>query len=331
MKAVCVSALMAFAAIGPAMAADCPSLRLAASVQLQPAADGSAEFVPVMIGGVRKLLVLDTGAEVSVLSPAVVKELNLETYTANGRAYDLTGHYTERGAITSLAIGQLKNDRIRFMVTGDDQPSPFGEGIAGVLGADILGNLDLSIDFGTHKLDLLDPRHCEGKVVYWPERPLAVVPFERIGTAQIIIPVTLDGHELKAYVDTGAWRSTIRQPRAERTFDLVMGSPDAPADGKLNGDENLTTWRHTFKSLTLEGITVSNLELDIIPDRLTQHLAMGAETGTRINTRDAALEPDILLGMNVLKHLHVYIAYKEKRIYITPAAVVAASSAKPAP
>ena len=39
----------------------------------------------------------------------------------------------------------------------------------------------------------------------------------------------------------------------------------------------------------------------------------------QIDTRDEALEPDILLGMNVLKHLHVYIAYKEKKLYITPA------------
>jgi hypothetical protein len=27
----------------------------------------------------------------------------------------------------------------------------------------------------------------------------------------------------------------------------------------------------------------------------------------------------MLIGMNVLRHLHIYVAYKEQKIYITPA------------
>ena len=32
----------------------------------------------------------------------------------------------------------------------------------------------------------------------------------------------------------------------------------------------------------------------------------------------------MLIGMNVLRHLHIYIAYKEQKIYITPAGAPAA-------
>ncbi len=39
----------------------------------------------------------------------------------------------------------------------------------------------------------------------------------------------------------------------------------------------------------------------------------------------------MLLGMNILRHFHIYIAYKENRVYITPASPSAAAPASPAP
>jgi hypothetical protein len=33
---------------------------------------------------------------------------------------------------------------------------------------------------------------------------------------------------------------------------------------------------------------------------------------------DDGLDPDLLVGMDVLKHLHLYIAYQERKLYITP-------------
>lgn len=319
MRAVILAAIAAVAVTMPSSADQCATLTLLTSVQLQPAIDGNAELVPVELGGVPKLMVLDTGAELSLLSTAVVKELGLETRRVNVRSYALTGNYSDRYTTTSLTIGRLKGDRVQFMTMPSDFVSDYGKDVVGLLGADILGHYDVSVDFGTHKLDLLDQNHCEGKVVYWPARPVAVVSFKRIGTAQIVIPVTLDGHEMQAYVDTGSAGSTIRQPRAELSFGIKVGSADTPQIGDLNNDKNVPVWRHVFKSLTLEGVSVSNPEIDVIPDRLSEHLTLGAETGTRFDTRDDELQPDILLGMNVLKHLHVYIAYQEKKLYITPA------------
>jgi predicted aspartyl protease len=308
----------ALAAIVPAFADDCPPLQLYASVQLQRSPDGDAEYVPVTINGKPQLLELDTGAESSILTAEAAKQLGLESHVGNFRIYTVTGDYSDQETTTSLQIGNLKSNGIRFVVAPEGV-LPLDPGVAGLLGADLLGNLDVSIDFGTNKLDLINPNHCKGKVVYWPQRPLAIVPFEQPGTVHIIIPVTLDGHEMEAIVDTGASKSTLRRHRAETTFDLTMGASDTPAVGHVNGNKDVEMWRHTFKTLTLEGVTVANPELDIIPDRMSEHVAMGAETGSHINTRDEGLKPDILLGMNVLKHLHVYIAYKEQTLYITPA------------
>ena len=39
----------------------------------------------------------------------------------------------------------------------------------------------------------------------------------------------------------------------------------------------------------------------------------------------------MLIGMNVLRHFHLYIAYKEERLYITPAGAVSAVAAENSP
>jgi hypothetical protein len=53
-------------------------------------------------------------------------------------------------------------------------------------------------------------------------------------------------------------------------------------------------------------------------------------TGSLIRDSDNNL-PGIILGMNVLSRLHVYIAYKEAKLYITAAAVQPAASPAAAP
>jgi hypothetical protein len=44
--------------------------------------------------------------------------------------------------------------------------------------------------------------------------------------------------------------------------------------------------------------------------------SVGAET--RIRQADSAT-PDLLIGMDVLSNLHIYIAYKERKLYVTAA------------
>jgi hypothetical protein len=77
-------------------------------------------------------------------------------------------------------------------------------------------------------------------------------------------------------------------------------------------------WRHRFKSLSLAGLEVANPEVAIIPDKMSAKLNSWS-TGTQMD-KPTFDKPPMLIGMNVLRHLHVYIAYKEKKLYITPAA-----------
>src|SRR6185369_4337960 len=135
------------------------------------------------------------------------------------------------------------------------------------------------------------------------------------------VPVTLDGKRLMATLDTGAYNTTLSIPFAESLFGLKPGSEDTPRIGTLVGKASAATYRHMFGTLAFGDIEVKNLQVQVIPDLLHQVLvnASTPPTGTRIyDPRKLEADASMLIGMNILRHFHIYIAYKEEKLYITP-------------
>jgi predicted aspartyl protease len=322
-KSILCAAVLALAIAAPSLADDkCPPLVMVASVDLIPSGNERHHNVEVVIAGQKRKLMIDLGSEISVLSQEAAYDLKLSTREAAGRIYFVTGASTNRYTSTDVELGRLKGN-LKFMVAPSLDGFSDDPDVVGLLGSDVLSKFDLSIDYGTKKLDLLDSKHCEGNVLYWPAQAVATVPFKLTHGTKIVIDVVLDGKPMKAILDTGAWNSTLQLDDAVRTFDLHPGDANTPAVGHLNEREDLTVYAHTFKALDLNGLSVSNPKFSLIPDRLSKKLG-GPELGSIIPARDDALDSPVLLGMNVLKHLHIYIAYREKKIYITPAGKPAA-------
>jgi len=317
MKWIYIPAMVTLLA-APALSAECGPLISYGTVPLKHFDGEASDFVPVEIAGVPKLMLLDTGADFTTMTSAVAQELSLSANRSDFQLYDVTGARASSAVIASIKIGTLRGDKIHFMLS--PASTDFRDTrVAGLLGADILRNFDVAIDFGAHTFTLHDQKHCEGQVVYWPERPIAEIPIKLQRGYGILLTVTLDGKEVKAQLDTGASTSTLEKNKAEGAFGLTLGAADTPVVGNLNGTEGLTTWKHQFKSLTLAGIEVANPEIHIIPDKMSEQMSNWS-TGSLLDKQaHETKEPPMLLGMNVLKHLHIYIAYKEKKLYITPA------------
>lgn len=327
MNAHVYAAVLAIAVVMPAIAEDqCPPLKMLTSIDLVPSDSGRREYVPVEIAGVQKWMVLDLGAEISMLSSAAANELKLNPHHGYTKLYGLSGANSDLYSDVDVKMGPMKG-RLMLAVAPYINDIDGNPKVVGLLGADVLSHYDVSIDFGTNKLELLDPKHCEGKVVYWPMSAVAIVPFKSWHMSQIVFDVTLDGKTMKAILDTGASNSTLRLEKAQHDFDIKPGSDDTPVAGHLNERSDLITYRHTFKTLDLEGIAVTNPVFELIPDMISAKLAPDAELGTRIPVKDDSVEAPILLGMNILKHLHIYVAYKEKKLYITPAGTPKEASA----
>lgn len=316
---------------GSALAQDCKPLTIVSSVDLQTDKDRDAIFAPVTIEGKNELLQVDTGAQLSELTRDVVADLKLDRESVYIAEIDVSGQYADEAArVQSFTIGNLHASKVDFMVP---KFNPYGEGnkdVAGLLGADILKNYDLEIDFGAMKMSLLSPDHCPGKVIYWPATAVAAVPIEVTKDGDITFPVTLDGHQVLATLDTGAYSTTVNLSYAEEKMGLTPTSPGVTTNGALAHTHGSVTYHTRFKTLTFGddatgSLTMANPESDLIANFMGNSDVAGEQrTGSKLPSRhESVVLPDMLLGMNVLRHLHIYIAYGEQKLYITPASAPA--------
>jgi hypothetical protein len=131
---------------------------------------------------------------------------------------------------------------------------------------------------------------------------------------------------MSAMIDTGTSYTTLGTDAARFLFDLTPGSPGMKVfDTGSKGQGGEASYIHNFSNLSFEGVTVSNPIMVIAP-RVTYLDAVDPQWGHL--PRRANL-PDVTIGMDILRTLHVYVAYKEHRLYITRADKAAASLLPP--
>jgi hypothetical protein len=149
--------------------------------------------------------------------------------------------------------------------------------------------------------------------------------FSSIPDTHIRVPVTLDGKTFTAVVNTAAPNSTMSAKTAEFIFGIKADSPGSIPLGTVGGDPDHKVFGHIFSSLSFGDVAVTNAHIAIIPDLLgSKDPDNGLTTGSLIQHVDDGLGSEVTIGMDVLKHLHLYIAYHERKLYITPADSAAA-------
>jgi hypothetical protein len=77
-------------------------------------------------------------------------------------------------------------------------------------------------------------------------------------------------------------------------------------------------YRRRFNTMSFEGVTVTNPDILMIPDEVSRRMPNTTRTGSLVREANRGL-PDIALGMSVLRNTHMYVAYKERKVYITAA------------
>lgn len=305
----------------------CPPLTRITSVDTVTG-PGGYMLVPIKFGDAERLMLFDTGGALTSITAAAAKELNIPTYDSRVRIASVSGAVSDRIAVVpSVTIGTIEERRVQYMVF----PDPMPPGISGLLAP--APGVDLDIDFAGHKLSFFSPDHCDGKVVYWTAEAVAVVPMRNAGlqqapafasqryaiqTDRLTIPVMLDGKQIDAVIDTGATNNVLNLRIAEGRFGFDPNAPDVQPVGQLGNNASAKVYRKQFVTLSFGGVTVTNPVLDLIPDKQTDAFGDTRPTGSLIHPADAGL-PDLIVGMPVLSKLHIYVAYKERKVYITAA------------
>jgi predicted aspartyl protease len=325
MRNVTIMVLLALLPATAADAADCGALKIVDRIQMVRTTSGADEdFILVQINGQPQKFLFDTGGERTQISRAAATALNLPIQQTRMGILDVTGKVSYDGATAqTFQLGRMRGKDVGLPVNPGLQGAPFD----GLVALEVLRASDIDVDFGTDTMNMFSTDHCDGAVVYWKAPAVAVVPIVWHGY-HMRVPVTLDGKEVQADIDTGASDTVLFADRAKGFYNLTLGDADTPEVGKLNGDADLKTYGHVFKSAAFGSVAVNNPHVEIIPRAVGRDLSKIGLGGSRVRTeRDLIDEPDLIIGMNVLRKLHVYIAMKENKMYITDASAPVAQPA----
>jgi predicted aspartyl protease len=334
----------------------CGPLKIVNIVHMIPTLTGDADIVPVVIGGKPRNFLLDTGGYLSQISRPLAQSLHLSMHQARQDLYDAVGNISrDQANVPEFVLGEITDKDVSLMIS-PSLGSGETQGIEGLLAPDRLTRYDAELDFSSDTLNLFSPDHCPGHVVYWSAPAVAVVPIsleqmrfsrDRRETnilqevpvtapvqdgegLHIFVPVMLDGHQIKALIDTGATSTALRIDIAEQRYGLVMGSAHTPVKGTLNGEASLKIYSHLFKSLSFGDVSVSNPRLTIIPNAMGRNGELTPLAADRTKTeRDLVNTPDLIIGMDVLRRLRLYFAFQEGKMYVSPASAPSLSAVQP--
>jgi len=273
--------------------------------------DGTGHIMTaVQVNGHPLKLVVDTGSDHSMITPHTVEALGLTKEALPNSINGLWGgHKMDKLThVDVLQIGRLTFDHSTLFV----MPVEMRSGADGLLGTDFLARFDLDFDFAHGKLNLIDPNHCPGDVIYWADEANAArIPFRKqardvpvagINTSKLVVPVSIDGKEELAILDTGSPITTLDLDTAKQDFAIADGIAGLT---KLRQPEG--SYRYTFQKMSFGEKGAVNVSSPVI--RLDPYSVHQMPPGW----------PKILVGMDVLARLHLYISYRERMLFVTEA------------
>jgi predicted aspartyl protease len=276
------------------------SLPQYASIDFATLADGMISL-PGAVDGHRGGFLLDTGGFSGVLSWGTAKQLShpiqnsyVEGVFAGGTALD------SAVVANRFELGPLSFANVRFLVAPDRMIDPE---LVGNIQPHSMSNVNFEIDFLKGKFNVFGPSACLGHDAYWTHDAYAKVPMDVSHEGHISVEARLDGKPVNVIIDTGAQNSIMSLKAARRLFDIDEKNPGFKPLGSTNVNNMVTasTYRWPFASLTFEGIEIKN------PDILIM------DTGA--DSRAA----ELVVGIGVLRQLHLYIAYDERMLYLSAA------------
>ncbi|MCL2428701.1 MAG: retroviral-like aspartic protease family protein [Alphaproteobacteria bacterium] len=252
--------------------------------------------VPAMVDDQRAAMILDTGAEHTVLLAGFVNRIGL--------VRDARHATTIRGIGTAMASATAHPDEITldgvrvrhpFVIVGAFSTGDLPGGVPdGLLGADILAAFDVDVDIPDGQLTLYPA--CPVARPLWAG-PYAELP-GRLVRGRFVVPLFLDGVPVPVAVDTGAEYSLVSARAAE-----AVGVPpsalsqDPPAYLTVVGPDEVTARVHRFKQVRLGQESYANPVLPVI-------------------AFPAAPAIDGLLGMNYLSRHRVWLSYGTGQVFV---------------
>ena len=327
----------------------CALPAIAASAELQDIPASNLMTVPVAVNGKPKRFLLDIGTHAMEISQAAVKELALtqpvkhnnsvataqmngseSSAAVGGQSFQFavvdvnSAHAQEESlplvGVESFTIGQATGHNMIFAVA-DSSKLGAAQPYDGLMTGSFFRQYDVDLDFSGKKISYLTPTSCTDlqQVVFWPHTLVAAVPME-MSAGRITLQVTMRGHPVNAVIDTSVDHTIMRRDIAERILDLKPDTPDMMPADDLRDELGMRIYRHVLPLVSFaDGIAAHDVPILIETNAMTYNRHREPTLGSRATFSRDTLIPDLTIGMDVLRQLHLYVVYGQNSIYVTSA------------
>jgi predicted aspartyl protease len=259
----------------------------------------NAPIVTLLANGTPVTMLLDTGAETTILTPGVAKRLGAQRPQVEfdrqlrGVAGSLE---TSEVELHSFAIGGVAIPWRRVRVAPINVASVFSGPLDGVLGADSLSSFDIDLDLPNNRITFYSRQTCIDAAPAWTE-PYVTIAAGRSKSEYLFFPVQLDGRKISAFIDTGA-QSTVLATSAALALGVTPGRLAQDRAAVLRGAaaEEMSARVHRFARLEIGAEAIRNPEILVADLRL----------------RDA----DLVLGIDLLRPRRIWLSYGSQKIFL---------------
>ena len=259
----------------------------------------NAPIVTLFANGAAVTLLLDTGAETTVLTPAAAQRIGAERprIEFQRQMRGIGGSLqTDEVELRNLTLGGVAVPWRRVRVAPINTGNVFSGPLDGVLGADTLSSFDVDLDLPGHRMVLYAKQTCPDAVPAWTE-PHARIDTGRSFGGHLFFPVQLDGHRIDAFIDTGS-QLTVLSTKAASALGVTGAALARDQAITLHGAaaEQMSAHVHRFSQLQIGPEIIRTPELIV--------------TDIRLN------DADIVLGIDFLRSQRMWMSYGSQQIFL---------------
>ncbi|MEE3623130.1 retroviral-like aspartic protease family protein [Nitrospirillum sp. BR 11752] len=288
----------------PGAAAESSKCQLLSVGTLDLVMDGNAPLVPVEVNAQKVYLLMDTGAAMGMLTTPAAARLNLTHHWVPNLYVDGVGGRVsvDVARIKDFSLGLWTTHNLDFPVAGNHDIGP--PNVVGLLGESFLSRFDLDLDIAHSRVKLFKPKDCDDVVLaYWGGAyNEADIGRSSETNPKIWLTVKVNGTELRAALDTGAYTSVMTERAAEKAG-VTKDSPGVTRSGTSHGIGNdaVDDYIGVFDSFELGDEQIRHVRL-----RFGELFSHG---GREI--------PEMLLGLDFLRAHRMFVAHSQRKVYFS--------------
>lgn len=256
----------------------------------------------LVLNGVEKQMLVDSGAFFSVLSHATAAQLQLplRALPTGLQVRGFTGEIEmKRTRVEKVGLLGATLPNVEFLVGGNE----IGAGIDGIIGRNFLALSDTEYDLAHGVVMLSFPKgDCEdGHYAHWAgEAPVIVIPLlgqrRNRNNNPLLVRVKVNGVTMTALLDTGATTTSL-QLRAARRAGIEEGQMRRIGFTGGAGAGRVRVWSAAVDSV------------EIATQRLMNNRLQVTETDSR--------DHDMILGLDYFLAHRIYVSQREDKLYAT--------------